>query len=480
MGWASQSIARPGAGVRALGMVILLAFVLTTVANSAAGPLGWWLRGWPWAPGEGLGLSGPNDQAVLAYQRQGPEPALAEADPSELGLDRDLAAGDPGDATGNGAGDIAVGGTDHPLASLSVVGPLTGDLAPKAPVAVLMEQHSGMVLYAKNEHERRPMASVTKIMTLCLVFDALESGRAARTDKVVTSARASGMGGSQIWLEVGETMTLHEMLIAIAVGSANDACVAVAEHISGTVERFVEAMNEKARELGMVNTSFVNPHGLDDPNHYSTAYDMALLSRYAATKDGLLAYTSTWIEYLRDGKTLQANHNDLVRHYPGCDGLKTGWTSSTGYCLAATAERDGSRFIAVVLGASTSAIRFSETRGLLNAAFATFRSVPLAKRGNLVANVPIERGTLESVDLAVLDDFGAVVAKGQDPDIQRHIVHEPRLFAPIKAGQVLAELVVEADGVEVGRTKLVAAKDVPRANVWQLMWKALSIVIRPR
>jgi D-alanyl-D-alanine carboxypeptidase (penicillin-binding protein 5/6) len=465
-----------GRTIRVVSAWALLVVIVGALATSGANnPLSWWLRGWPWGPGDRSALPGDQDQAVLAYQARGPDAVMAEADPAEV---------TPGRALAGGGGEglqAAVGASGGSESIVTVVGPLSGDLAPKSAAAILVEQHSGKVLYAKNEHERRPIASVTKVMTLAIIFDALEGGRAKLTDQVTASARAAGHGGSQIWLEVGESMSLHEMLIAIAVGSANDACVAVAEHLYGTVERFVAAMNEKARELGMVNTNFVNPHGLDAPDHYSSAYDVALLSRYAAAREGLLGYTARWIEHLRDGKTLQSNHNRLVRHYPGCDGLKTGWTAKTGHCLAATAMREGSRFISVVLGAPTSEARFAEAAGLLNAAFGSFRSVPLAKRGEAVAEVAVERGTAASVSLVVKDDFGAVVPKGANPDVQKRVVASTeRFFAPIQAGQVLGELVVEADGVEVGRTQLFASHAVARANVWQLMWKAFSVLISNR
>lgn len=454
---------------RALLAVALIGSAL--VALALAPGYERWLPGWPL----GLGRESPaeQDQAVLAFQRRGPNSALAEADPGGPAPGRGWAQAGPPAA---GAGPVATGGGRV----VTVTAPLTGDLAPQSAAAVLMEYHSGRVLYARNEHQRRPMASVTKVMTLSLVFDALESGRVQLSDRVTASARAQGMGGSQIWLEEGESMSLHEMLIAIAVGSANDAAVAVAEHLYGSVERFVDAMNHRAAELGMTNTRFANPHGLDDPGQYSTAYDLARLARHASSHQGLLGYTAMWIEHLRDGKTLQSNHNRLVRHFPGCDGLKTGWTETAGYCLAATAQREGSRFISVVLGAPTGEVRFRESANLLNAAFASFRAVPLAGRGELMGETGVERGTVPRVGLLAQDDFGAVVARGTDPDLQKRVVMTPgRLFAPVEAGQVLGELVVEAEGVEVGRVRLVASRAVPRANLWQLMGKAFTVLLCP-
>jgi D-alanyl-D-alanine carboxypeptidase (penicillin-binding protein 5/6) len=381
------------------------------------------------------------------------------------------------DATGALVGAVSTSTSGTVTGVLAAAG-LGGDLAPKSASAVLMEAYSGQVLFAKNEHERRPIASVTKVMTLCLIFDAIESGKIRMNDRVSASHFASSFGGSQIWLEPGEQMGLRDLIVAIAVGSANDACVAVAEHIAGTHDRFVQMMNDKAAQLGMNNTNFVNPHGLDDPNHYSSAYDVALMARYATRYPDLLKFTSIWLEYLRDGKTMQSNHNRLVRYYQGCDGLKTGYTSLAGNCLAATAVRDGTRLLSVVLGAPSSDIRFAEGSGLLNAGFANYYSVPLAKKGETVAVVPVERGTISRIALVCPSDFGVILPKGTQPQLTRKIVRQERIFAPIEAGQVVAELVIEAGGKEVGRTPLLATVQVPRASLLRLMWKALSAMIK--
>jgi serine-type D-Ala-D-Ala carboxypeptidase (penicillin-binding protein 5/6) len=262
------------------------------------------------------------------------------------------------------------------------------------------------------------------------------------------------------------------------VGSANDACVAVAEHLAGTNDRFVQLMNDKAAELGMKNTKFANPHGLDDPGHYSTAYDVALMSQYAVRHPELLKFTSIWLEYLRDGKVMQSNHNRLVRYYQGCDGLKTGYTDKAGHCLAATAVREGTRLISVILGGPTSDVRFSEASAMLNAGFANYYSVPLVEKDEVVTTIPVERGTIERIGLTVAADFGVILPKGTQPELTRRIVRDERIFAPVQAGQTLAHLVIEAGGKEVGRAPLLATVDVPRAGLWRLMWKALSILLR--
>lgn len=448
-------------------------FVLVIAAfQAAAGAEGVqrFLLGWPRSPDPSVrAADDPEQPSVLAYQFSGPEYVLAD-------IGRELA-GAAGPQTSGALAGLSEQASAGAEAAVPAAALLTGNLAPKSPSAVLMEATSGRILFAKGENERRAIASVTKIMTLALIFDALESGRARIDEVVTTSANAAGMGGSQIWLEPGEQMTLREMILAIAVGSANDASLAVAEHLYGTHERFVEAMNNKAAELGMTNTHFVNCYGLDAPDHYSSGLDVAKMARYAIRHPGLLEFTAIWIEYLREGKTLQANTNKLVRHYSGCDGLKTGWTNEAGHCLAATATRDGTRLIAVVLGAPDSNARFAETSGMLNAGFGAVTAIPLARRGEVVCQLLVERGTRGPIDLVVADDFGVVVPKGEQPQITRQIVTEDRVFAPVEKGQKVAELVIEGDGVEIGRCPLVAATDVPRAGLLQLMWKALAVLL---
>jgi D-alanyl-D-alanine carboxypeptidase (penicillin-binding protein 5/6) len=420
------------------------------------------LLGWPWSQEARLESAEDEGQpSIVAYQLRGPEMALVDG------------GGQFADAATPGGGGAVAGGAGN---GVPASGLLTGNLTPRSAASILIEAGSGQVLYAKNEHDRRAIASVTKIMTLSLIFDAIQTGKVQLTDMIGVSQNASGMGGSQIWLEPGEQLSLRDMLVAIAVGSANDACVAVAEHLYGTHERFVQAMNEKAAALGMADTHYVNSYGLDAPDHYSSAADIARLARYAVSCPRLLEFTSIWLEYLRDGKTMQANANKLVRYYSGCDGLKTGLTDEAGYCVCATAARDGTRMIAVILGAPDSNTRFNEARGLLNAGFSSFESVPLARRGETAAKVLIERGTKAPISLVVPEDFGIVVPKGEKPDITRRVVREERIFAPVRKGQQLAELVIEGNGKELGRCPLVADADVPRATLLRLAWKALSML----
>lgn len=466
-------------------LTIILVSVATAHAAAGEGRVQMFLRGWPWSvdPNEG-GLAGDSEgAAIIAFQTRGPALAMLDTGTRFTAIAPDAAGALGGTVSSPAAAPpppttVSAPAASHVHGVLAAAG-LGGDLAPKSVSALLMEAYTGQVLFARNEHERRPLASVTKIMTLCLVFDAIEAGRVRLTDRVSVSHYAASMGGSQLWLEPGEQMAVRDLVIGIAVGSANDACVAVAEHLAGTNERFVRMMNDKAAELGMKNTNFTNAHGLDDPAHYSTAYDVALMSRYAVRYPELLKFTSTWIEYLRDGKLMQSNHNRLVRYYPGCDGLKTGYTDKSGNCLAATAMRDGTRLISVVLGAPSSDVRFAESSALLNAGFANYYGVPLAAKGEVVAVVPVERGTLDRVALVPPADFGVILPKGTQPQLTRRIVRDDRIFAPFEAGRTLAQLIIEAGGKEVGRTPLVAAAAMPRAGLLQLIWKALSILLKP-
>ncbi|HHY46665.1 MAG TPA: D-alanyl-D-alanine carboxypeptidase, partial [Firmicutes bacterium] len=268
----------------------------------------------------------------------------------------------------------------------AATGPKTSEprLAITAPSAILIEATSGRVLYEKDAHAKRPPASITKIMTMLLAMEAIQQGKIKLEDKVIASERASLQGGSQIWLEVGEEMSLADLLKAIAVVSANDASVAVAEHIAGAEEIFVDMMNRRAAELGMKDTHFVNATGLPAPGHLTSAYDIAVMSRELVKHPKVHEWFTIWIDYLRSGKNILVNTNRLIKDYKGCDGLKTGYTEEAGYCLAATASRDGLRLIAVVLGLPDSKVRFQETAKLLDYGFRYFVGVPVAKRDQVI------------------------------------------------------------------------------------------------
>ncbi|MCK8827078.1 D-alanyl-D-alanine carboxypeptidase [Natroniella acetigena] len=360
------------------------------------------------------------------------------------------------------------------LISQSVLAVEVPDFNLESESAVLMDARSGRILYEKNPHQQKPPASITKIMTMLLTMEAIEEGRAQLTDKVPTSEHAAEMGGSQIWLEPGEEMTLKEMLKAIAIVSANDACVAVAEYLYGTEEEFVRAMNEKAEELGMENTYFKNTNGLPiteegEEGNYTTAYDIALMSRELLKYPQILEYTSTWIDHLRDGDSFLRNTNDLVRFYEGADGLKTGYTVEAGFCLSATASQRGMRFITVVMNAPNSKVRFGETRELLSYAFNIHQAIDIIEKGVEVSQVDVFKGKSERVTAIAAEDLTVSVIKGEESEVKKQIWLDQEVIAPINAGDDIGEIIVIKNGEQIGQVDLVAAEEVDQANLFELI-----------
>lgn len=351
-------------------------------------------------------------------------------------------------------------------------------LTVKAKSAVLIDFESGQVLYEQDSHRRLPPASVTKVMTMLLIVEAVEAGRVRWDDEVVTSAEAAGMGGSQIYLREGETMTLAEMTKAIAVVSANDSSAAVAEHIYGTIEDFVAAMNRRGKELGLKDTHFQNEHGLPDPGHYSSAYDLAVISRELLRHPKILEWTSTWITYLRDGKFFMRNTNELIQRYRGADGLKTGHTDEAGYSLSATARREGFRLVSVILGTSSNEVRIQETTRLLNYGFRNFARVAVIRKGESLGTVRIDQASPSNVSVVAPREFGVLVERGRERYIEKKVVPLPKLRPPIRKGEPVAELVVTSGRKEVGRTRLVALQDVRRANFIVRFFRWIAGLIR--
>jgi D-alanyl-D-alanine carboxypeptidase (penicillin-binding protein 5/6) len=345
--------------------------------------------------------------------------------------------------------------------------------------ALLVDAASGQVLAEKNAHEPLPPASLTKVMTLALVYDAVASGQLALDDVVNAGAGVAELGGSQIWLEPGERMSVGDLLLAVAIASANDASLALAEHLAGTEAKFVVLMNERAREQGMRDGSFKNAHGLDEPGHLLSAWDVAAISRYALRFPDLLQATSTWEHYLRGGKSWLVNTNRLLRLYPGVDGLKTGSTDKAGFCVAATAVREQTRLIAVVMNAPTSEARFSEAARLLNYGFANFATLPLVQRGQVLDEVRVQKGRALTVPLAASADLGITVARGAKPEVEQRIVITATPVAPIAKGQHVGQLVVYADGREAARVDLLAERDVPRLSFWEQLLRVLGSLGRP-
>ena len=343
----------------------------------------------------------------------------------------------------------------------------------KSPSAVLMDGSTGQIIFAKNENERRSPASLTKIMTLVIAFEAVRSGKAKLTDKAMTSPEAASFGGTQVYAEPGEAFTLSEWLTAVAVGSANDASVVIAEHIGGTTKRFAQMMNEKAKELGMNDSDFKNSHGLDEDGHYTTVKDMAILGRYASTMPELLKMTGTYQASFRDNKFQLTNVNKMVRFYTGCDGLKTGHTDTAKHCVVLTAKRGNSRFVAAVMGADSSDARFMDARRMLDYGFANYSTVSLAKKGEGLGSAPVYGGTEETVPFAPREDLALLLGKGEEAGLEKRLEVVKDLRAPVKEGDVVAHVVVSKAGKEIARKPLVAQEASAKAPFWRLLPRIL-------
>lgn len=344
----------------------------------------------------------------------------------------------------------------------------------KAESYVLMDADSGKVLLAENEHKRLPPASMTKLMTLILAVEALEDGKVSLKDKVVTSEEAWKMGGSQVYLEPGEEMTFEDMLIAIAVGSANDASVAVAEHLEGTHKNFVEVMNQKAKMMGLKNTHFVNSYGLPADNHYSSAYDMAVMARCALKHPKLLEYTSIKEYNLRQGEFKLYNTNKLLWWYQGADGFKTGWTNEAKYCLTATARRDGLRLVGAVLASPEPRGNFRDMMQLFNYGFARYNYKSFFSRGSVCGLVEVGKGMTNRVEVVAEEDVGTIVIKGDEKKVTSQKQLPAYVDAPVVKGQKLGEMRVFQDGNLVKEVNLVAAADVPRSGLIKQILKMLG------
>nr|WP_242826051.1 D-alanyl-D-alanine carboxypeptidase family protein [Desulfurispora thermophila] len=339
--------------------------------------------------------------------------------------------------------------------------------------AVLMEAHSGQILYAKNPEQRMPMASVTKLMTLLLAVEAVENGQVKLGDQVVASEHACSMGGSQIYLEPGEKFTLQEMLIAVAVGSANDASVAVAEHIAGSEEAFVQLMNERAAQLGLKNTHFSNPTGLPAPDHYTSAADLATILRHCLEHDLFIKISSIYEYDLRGGEFKLWNTNKLLKWYRGVDAGKTGWTTEAKYCLASSCLRDNLRLIAVVLGCPEPKSHFRESIKLFNYGFANYKALPLLAAGSTVRELPVQRGARDSVAVTSFKPIALVLPKTEKETAYQKEWRLPAyVTAPVTKGQKVGELVITREGKEMARYPLLAAQDVPPASLPDMLRKA--------
>lgn len=344
-----------------------------------------------------------------------------------------------------------------------VIATMTDSLPAKS--AILLEQNTGKVLYEQNADEKLPPASVTKVMTLLLVMEALESGKITLEDMVVTSEYANSMGGSQIWLKVGEEMSVNDLLKAVAISSANDASVLLGEHVAGSNDAFIAMMNQRAGELGMENTTFVNCTGLDETGHETTARDIAIMSRELMKHPKISEYSTVWMDSLRGGATELVNTNKLVRFYDGATGLKTGTTSGAGSCLSATATRNGLSLVAVVMGCSTSDDRFASARGLLDFGFANYVSLTPPSIAPQLTPVPVLRGVEQSVSVDFNEPGSFVIEKGAEDALTQEITLADNVEAPVDAGQLLGKVEVVVSGEVVGSYNLFAATAVERMTI---------------
>ncbi len=335
--------------------------------------------------------------------------------------------------------------------------------------AILIEQHTGQILYEHNIHEKLRPASVTKIMSILLIMEEIEQGRLSYDTQISCSETAAGMGGSQIWLNTTETLSVNDMLKAICVVSANDCVVAMAEHIAGSQEAFVEKMNNKAKELGMNDTTFKNCHGIDEDGHESSSYDIALMSKELLNKyPEITKYTTIWMDSLRNGKSELVNTNKLIRNYKGATGLKTGSTSLALYNLSASATRDDLSLIAVIMKAPTTKIRFAEAQKLLDYGFNNYTFKKFATKGEVIKQVNVNKGNKETVNGLLEEDSGALIKKENDKNVEQSIIIDSIINAPIEKGQKIGEVIYNLNGKEIGKTNIVADTKIEKLNLFTM------------
>ncbi|WP_042355205.1 D-alanyl-D-alanine carboxypeptidase family protein [Bacillus rubiinfantis] len=345
--------------------------------------------------------------------------------------------------------------------------------------AILLERDTGKVLYEKNGNEKLPPASMTKIMTMLLIMEAIDKGKLKWDEKIRTSEYAASMGGSQIFLEPGEEMTTEEMLKGIAIASGNDASVAMAERIAGSEEAFVDMMNEKAKQLGLKQTFFKNPTGLPDSGHYSSAYDMAIMAKELLKYEDITKFTGVYEGYLRentDKKFWLVNTNKLVRFYPGVDGLKTGFTAEAKYCLTATAQKDGMRVIAVVFGAPTSKDRNAQVTKMLDYAFSQYQTHPLYSRNQVITKAKVSKGQDKTVEAVTSESLSLLTKKGEETkNVKQKIVLNKKLKAPIQKGDKVGSIKFIKNGKTVLESSLVAKVTVKEASWWTMYKRSFGM-----
>ena len=345
------------------------------------------------------------------------------------------------------------------------------DLAPNAKSAILIEASTGKIIYEKNSHEKLAPASMTKMMSMLVIVESIEKGIIGWDDMVTASENASKMGGSQILLETGEQMSVSDLFKGVAVASGNDAVVALAEAIAGTEDEFVNMMNQRAKELGLTDTVFKNPHGLDDANHYSSAYDMMLIAKELVKHERVLEYTSIYEDYLRKGTSKElwlVNTNKLKRFYPGVDGLKTGYTDTAGYCLTATAKKNGMRLIAVAMGEADGKVRNAEVTSMLDYGFAQYKVNEILNTSTIISKVEIEKGKEKQVELVPLQNATVVTRKTETLGKITYDLHLNAVKAPVKVGDKVGILDILENGNKIDQIDVTVKENVKKANFFDL------------
>jgi len=351
------------------------------------------------------------------------------------------------------------------------------NLSVDARSAILVENSTGKVIYEYNSHEKLPPASVTKIMTMLLTMEAIDSGKINLNDKVTISEYACSMGGTQLFLAPGEIRTVEELIKGVVIESANDASVALAEYIEGSEELFVKKMNERAQELGMKDTHFSNCSGLPVENHYTSAYDIAIMSRELLKHKKILQYTTIWMETLSEGRKkpfTMVNKNRLVKFYNGCDGLKTGSTSEAKFCISATAVRNNMRLIAVIMGSPTRDIRNREASKLLDMGFAKYEVVKLSDREDEIGEVKVLKGKSTKVKAVPKDNFEILIEKGNKKEISKELNINKEINAEVKEGQKVGEIIAKHNGTEIGRMDIIAKETVEKAGMGDLIGRTFK------
>ncbi len=355
----------------------------------------------------------------------------------------------------------------------------------EAKSAILIDASTGKVLYEKNIHEKSPPASITKIMVLLLTMEALDSNKISLEDEVVISPNAAGMGGSQIYLEEGEIQKVEHLIRSIALRSANDSAVALGEHIAGSEELFIDMMNNRAKELGMNNTNYKNPTGLTEDEHYTTAYDISLMSKELLKYPKIHRWLTIWMSEVTVGKEKDdiqslVNTNRLIYDYKGANGIKTGFTNAAGHCLAASATRGNFKLISVVLGAPSSKIRFDNSKKLLNYGFANYDSLPLVKKGEVITSMSVSKGKVEKVDILADEDLSLLLKKGESKNVEKETILPDVIRAPFEKDCKVGEIIYKIDGEEKGRVNLITKERIEKASMFKILSRVFNRLLGKR